>query len=198
MVRKCSCGKPITKAFFKKCFSCNTVKKDDDLSSDDIKLLSESSDSDDDYHYFKDGIRVPKSLKEMVDYPSDVESDPERKPNITHEIAYKKKPIPKTVKNCVWLNYFEKCVGVCQCCHREKISFNNFACGHIIAERHGGKTTLDNLRPICTLCNLSMGTQNMDEFIKEYNLNYFLPIDNEKRKTNIRIFKSGNCKAEGE
>ena len=48
------------------------------------------------------------------------------------------------------------------------ISFVNFDCGHIKSERFGGSNTLDNLKPICRLCNNSMGTTNMNEFMKEY------------------------------
>ena len=87
---------------------------------------------------------------------------------------YKKTPIPKTVRNCLWINYFKnKREDKCQCCLRETISISNFHAGHIISEFKGGTTTLDNLRPICQLCNLSMGTQNMDDFIKKFNLHYF-------------------------
>ena len=43
----------------------------------------------------------------------------------------------------------------------------NFECGHIIPESKGGETTQDNLLPICGLCNKSMATKNMNEFIKE-------------------------------
>ena len=45
----------------------------------------------------------------------------------------------------------------------------NFICGHIVSGYNGGKINVDNLRPICMSCNLSMGTKNMQDFI----LNYF-------------------------
>ena len=44
----------------------------------------------------------------------------------------------------------------------------SFHCGHIIAESKGGELSVNNLKPICQSCNSSMGTQNMDEYIKKY------------------------------
>jgi HNH endonuclease len=89
---------------------------------------------------------------------------------------YKKDSIPKTVRNCLWINYFKENQreGKCQCCLRETISISNFHAGHIQAEINGGKTTLENLKPICQLCNSSMAKHNMDDFIKKYNLHHGL------------------------
>ena len=41
---------------------------------------------------------------------------------------------------------------------------------HVISEFNGGEININNLRPICNECNLSMGTTNMDVFIKKYKL----------------------------
>ena len=91
----------------------------------------------------------------------------------TETAAYKKESIPKCVKKCLWINYFKDSrVGVCQCCKREQITIGNFHAGHILAEVHGGKTALDNLIPLCALCNTSCGTQNLNSFIERYNLHY--------------------------
>ena len=93
----------------------------------------------------------------------------------TEIVAYKKEPIPKCVKNCLWINYFKDSrVGVCQCCKRETITWGNFHAGHIVAEVHQGKTALDNLIPLCALCNTSMGTINVFDFVARYNLHYGL------------------------
>ena len=83
---------------------------------------------------------------------------------------YKKKcRIPTTIRNSLWQKYFNKSTeGKCCCCKFEPISRGNFDCGHIISEHNGGLVTLDNLKPICRLCNSSMSTMNMDEFIKNY------------------------------
>ena len=84
-------------------------------------------------------------------------------PEITKPL-YVKDSIPRAVKNCLWINYFgDKRVGVCACCQREPITINNFHAGHIKSEKEfgPGSVTLDNLAPICPLCNSSMGTMHM-------------------------------------
>ena len=63
---------------------------------------------------------------------------------------------------------------LCQCCKREKISIGNFHAGHIKAHINGGSSSLDNLVPICMLCNTSMGKYDLNEFITKYNLHYGL------------------------
>jgi DNA mismatch repair protein MutS len=82
----------------------------------------------------------------------------------------KKEKIPSTVRNSVWNIYIgdDKKIGVCFCCSTEQISTANFHCGHVISEKYGGEVKINNLRPICGQCNLSMGTKNMLEFMREY------------------------------
>ena len=92
--------------------------------------------------------------------------------NISKIRKYKKKcRIPATIRNSLWQKYFNKSTeGKWCCCKFETISRGNFDCGHIISEHNGGLVTLDNLKPICRLCNSCMSTMNMDEFIKNYKL----------------------------
>ena len=61
----------------------------------------------------------------------------------------------------------EKGVGNCFCCNSE-IDSKHFECGHVIPISKGGPDTIENLRPICSLCNRSMGSKNMGEFMKKY------------------------------
>ena len=84
----------------------------------------------------------------------------------------RKKSIPSAVKRLVWNNTFGEETGrsPCYCCRVTPITQLSFHCGHIVAEANGGEATVDNLRPICQNCNSSMGTTNMDEFIRTYNL----------------------------
>jgi 5-methylcytosine-specific restriction endonuclease McrA len=84
--------------------------------------------------------------------------------------AYKKKSIPKSLKKKVWDKWIGPNIGrtKCICCKHEEIRQIEFHCGHIIAEVNGGETNVDNLRPICAQCNLSMGSMSMDEFKKKY------------------------------
>lgn len=78
----------------------------------------------------------------------------------------KKKSVPKVVKDHAWNRWIgdEVAKTKCLCCGLNEIKMNSFHCGHIIAEVNGGKTSVENLRPICASCNLSMGTENMEEF----------------------------------
>jgi 5-methylcytosine-specific restriction endonuclease McrA len=75
-----------------------------------------------------------------------------------------KTPIPKKVRTEVWKKRLGNVIeGKCYPCER-LITFDDFHCGHIISERNGGRVHIDNLRPICRGCNLSMGTMDMEEF----------------------------------
>ena len=71
---------------------------------------------------------------------------------------YKKKKIPKAIREQVWVFYFgkkfkHKCfVDWCS----NEIDVFNFHVGHNKPESKGGKLTIQNLRPICSRCNLSM------------------------------------------
>lgn len=78
----------------------------------------------------------------------------------------KKKSIPKVVKDLSWSKWVGDDISKtkCLCCGINEIKMNSFHCGHVMAEANGGKTTVDNLRPICAACNSSMGTENLDVF----------------------------------
>jgi len=84
--------------------------------------------------------------------------------------AYKKQPIPSGVKTDVWNKYIGIEIGEtkCLCCGLNSITQREFHTGHIIPERHGGSSNIDNLRPICMKCNSSMGTQNMINYIRTH------------------------------
>jgi hypothetical protein len=88
------------------------------------------------------------------------------------ESPYKKKQIPKSIKSLVWNKYIgqQNGQGLCQCCQSTEIFQMSFHCGHVISEFNGGKSTIDNLKPICPLCNNSMGKKNMNDFMNEHGL----------------------------
>jgi hypothetical protein len=78
-----------------------------------------------------------------------------------------KAKIPKAIREQVWLTFigkkFEhKCfVNWCE----NKMTPFSFECGHNIPESKGGSLDIDNLRPICSNCNKSMGNvYSIDEF----------------------------------
>lgn len=80
--------------------------------------------------------------------------------------------LPKTIRNIVWNREFgnKSNIELCYCCSTETITRANYHCGHIISRNCGGSDDIDNLKPICAQCNLSMGINNMHEFMKKYGL----------------------------
>jgi len=80
-----------------------------------------------------------------------------------------KENIPKAMREQVWIQhigkkYSSKCfIHWCQ----NEMDVFNFHVGHNIPESKGGELTLENLRPICVRCNLSMGNKyTIDEWQK--------------------------------
>ena len=80
-----------------------------------------------------------------------------------------KKPIPKALREQVWITSFgkvfeHKCyVNWCS----NVIDVFSFESGHNIPESKGGLTVLENLKPICSRCNKSMNDKyTIDEFNK--------------------------------
>jgi hypothetical protein len=53
---------------------------------------------------------------------------------------------------------------MCLCCEDTEISQFEFQCGHVIAETNGGEMIVDNLLPICAMCNNSMATEDLYVF----------------------------------
>jgi len=94
----------------------------------------------------------------------------------THNTHYHKDIIPKRIRELVWTTHNGK-VFSHDCyvtwCHN-KINVFNFQVGHDIPESKGGTLDIDNLKPICSNCNHSMGNKYT---IKEWNK---LVIEKEK------------------
>jgi hypothetical protein len=89
-------------------------------------------------------------------------------------MKYKKKKIPIALKREVWIKtYGEIFKGKCSVkwCTTNLNPFI-FEAGHQIPESKGGSTTLDNLLPICSSCNKSMGNRyTIEEFSNTFNKN---------------------------
>lgn len=70
----------------------------------------------------------------------------------------RKKAIPKALKEAVWLRdngrQFEAKCATSWC--KNMVTVYDFQAGHDIPESRGGPLVIDNLRPICQRCNLSM------------------------------------------
>ena len=75
--------------------------------------------------------------------------------------------IPKALREQVWLKFIgKKYKSTCyvRWCKND-INVFNFQVGHNIPESKGGPTTIENLKPICSRCNLSMGNEySIDEW----------------------------------
>lgn len=85
-------------------------------------------------------------------------------------VVKEKQNIPPFIRSQTWEKYNpNKTKGICPICQKE-IEVYNFDCGHIISEKNGGETNVDNLCPICHKCNLSMGSMNFDDYKKKHKI----------------------------
>jgi hypothetical protein len=79
---------------------------------------------------------------------------------LNHHIKSKEK-IPKRIRELVWTTYngevFTSKCYVSWCTN--KINVFSFQTGHDIPESKGGTLDINNLKPICGSCNLSMGNK---------------------------------------
>lgn len=89
-----------------------------------------------------------------------------------------KTKIPASLRHNVWLkcngkNFEAKChVGWC----KNIVTAFSFECGHNVPESKGGETSIENLVPICSACNKSMGNRfTIDEFSKAFGNNKIYP-----------------------
>lgn len=85
-------------------------------------------------------------------------------------IAYKKKKIPTALRQQAWIKQFGTPEYKCPVtwCNNKLTPFS-FDTGHNIPESKGGKTTIENLIPICRSCNLGMGDRlTIDEWNAKY------------------------------
>ena len=100
-----------------------------------------------------------KERKGKVESDSNKEKESER--SRSESPNKRKKTIPKALREQVWLKYMgkkyeNKCpIGWC----KNTITVFDFQSGHIIPESKEGPTTIENLMPICSRCNLSMNNQ---------------------------------------
>lgn len=76
----------------------------------------------------------------------------------------RKERISATLRQSIWNRYIGIELGqvLCPYCNINSISPFSFQAGHVISEKTGGVVSEENLRPICGLCNISMGTKQLD------------------------------------
>ena len=93
----------------------------------------------------------------------------EQKPADAGNAKGKKEVIPAARKTEVWNHYIGETVGKakCPCCDIRDITSRDFVAGHVISEHDGGTIDVENLRPICAICNSGMGSRNMIAWMKK-------------------------------
>jgi len=119
----------------------------------------------------------------LKDITKDIEKD-------IHKSSHTyKEPIPKRIRELVWTTnngetFSHKCyVTWCD----NTINVFNFQVGHDIPESKGGTIDIDNLKPICTSCNLSMSNKfTITEWSKLIDIKSIKHIEEEKNKKNIK------------
>jgi hypothetical protein len=88
---------------------------------------------------------------------------------INHQPLQFRVRIPRYLRLKVWNKRNKKTTGKCFISNEHNIDIMDFECGHIISVFLNGKTTIDNLEPICSVCNKDMGTKNLLDYKKHYN-----------------------------
>jgi len=108
-------------------------------------------------------------IKNNTNKENDNKIDDISKVTNTNKVKNKKK-IPQSVRIAVWDKYIGLTIGqkLCDICNTNNINQFNFHCAHVIAEINGGAATIENMRPICQSCNLSMGKINLNDYTKLY------------------------------
>jgi hypothetical protein len=78
--------------------------------------------------------------------------------------------LKQSIRELVWNTHVGSKHGMAWCfaCGATQISPFRFECGHIKARARGGLDSIENLLPICGLCNRSMGTMNLYDFQRSH------------------------------
>ena len=114
-------------------------------------------------------VKEPKA-KPVKEPKAKPVKEPKAKPVKEPKAISKKTKIPSAVKKLVWNTNLGEDLGKskCYCCKSTDITQTSFHCGHVIAESKGGRSIVSNLKPICQNCNSSMGVNDMNEFMKQF------------------------------
>jgi hypothetical protein len=121
---------------------------------------------------------IKKKIKPNVENnkpkEKEIKNNNKIKKNTGKVVKKKKENIPKAIREQVWLKYIGKKYS--SKCHivwcKNTINCFNFDCGHNIPESKGGTLRLNNLRPICRNCNVSMGANySIDEWNSKFKPN---------------------------
>lgn len=137
------------------------------ISSDDDELFYLERDDNSDSDSFEAPI-PPKKTKSFPQTRAPLvrsDTDPIKETKKT-----KRKNIPSKVRQMTWRKYIGNSMdGKCWSCD-EHISFEKWHAGHVNPHSKGGPDIVDNLRPVCAACNLSMSSKHMADYIRDYGM----------------------------
>lgn len=108
--------------------------------------------------------RKPKPKTNTTPHPTPPSDQVEKTERKT---ASTRARIPSSVRAMVWRKYSDSLTSKCFVCRCE-IKYEAWQCSHWVSAANGGSDSCDNLYPCCIQCNLSMGSTNMDEYIRRY------------------------------
>ena len=78
----------------------------------------------------------------------------------------KRRTISPLLKQPVWTMVAgDSCVWPCYICKQPLHSAGRWAMGHVKSDMCGGESSLSNLRPVCQLCNSTVGWRHMDLYL---------------------------------
>jgi hypothetical protein len=120
--------------------------------------------------------QVPAKPNQVPAKPNQAPAKPNQAPTKPNTISdsvssgLKRRQVPKKIKEDAWFKYVGrgKPDVLCICCRNSVITPFQFHAGHITSCKNGGATIVENIRPICGACNLSMGAENMRAFVLTY------------------------------
>lgn len=85
------------------------------------------------------------------------------------ELPKTEREVSLKVRNSVWRTYAKKLDASCWCCDSH-IAFEKWYIGYILPLNKCGTNTVNNIRPICRKCKLSIASKPMKLFIEENEL----------------------------
>jgi myosin heavy subunit len=143
----------------------NVRKSNRELQNENMKYKNTNS------NLLSHNKTLHKDLEKIQEYADVKDAEIDSLDEKLQDMYIQKKPkkkISQALRKAVWDKFIGKEIGStkCLCCKVEDINQFDFHCGHIISEKMGGKTNLQNLKPICKTCNSSMAIENMNDFIK--------------------------------
>jgi hypothetical protein len=86
----------------------------------------------------------------------------------------KNKKFSKEERNKIYAKTGTVGESICMICNNHKIYSTNFEAGHIISRNNGGCTEVYNAYPICSTCNKSMNSIDMDLYLNNNKIDNFL------------------------